>query len=176
MHSIVLWDVMGTLVHDPFFVEMPEFFEMSFDALLEAKHPSAWVEFELGKCSEEDFLRSFFSDGRAFDHELWMREEVLAGLRRLTDAVHREGAAASIQLGHCGFFTSRKVAGKRPLGASPKFCLFMRSRCRAMTPKLHNLREERLREERLREERLPLAILPLPLEEVGSQAQERASP
>jgi 2,4-dienoyl-CoA reductase-like NADH-dependent reductase (Old Yellow Enzyme family) len=36
----------------------------------------------------------------------------------LTDSVHREGAAASIQLGHCGFFTRQSVIGKRPLGAS----------------------------------------------------------
>ena len=54
---------MGTLVHDPFFVEMPKFFGMTFDAMLEAKHPSAWVEFELGECSEEAFLESFFADG-----------------------------------------------------------------------------------------------------------------
>ena len=72
-------------------------------------------------------------DGRAFDHELWMREEVIPDLRRLTDAVHREGALASIQLGHSGFFTSKSVIGKRPLGASAKWCLFMRSYCREMT-------------------------------------------
>jgi FMN phosphatase YigB (HAD superfamily) len=67
MRSIVLWDVMGTLVHDPFFVEMPEFFGMTFEAMLEATHPSAWVEFELGQRSEEDFLESFFADHRDFD-------------------------------------------------------------------------------------------------------------
>jgi HAD superfamily hydrolase (TIGR01509 family) len=67
MRSIVLWDVMGTLVHDPFFVEMPKFFGMTFDAMLEAAHPSAWVEFEVGERSEEDFLESFFADGRDFD-------------------------------------------------------------------------------------------------------------
>jgi len=82
-------------------------------------------------------------DGRAFDHELWMREEIIPDLKRLTDAVHREGAAASIQLGHCGFFTSRSVIGKRPLGASPKFCMFTRSYCGEMSPddiaeKVHN--------------------------------------
>ena len=67
MRSVVLWDVMGTLVHDPFFVEMPEFFGMTFGAMLEATHPSAWVEFELGERSEESFLESFFADGRDFD-------------------------------------------------------------------------------------------------------------
>lgn len=72
-------------------------------------------------------------DGRAFDHELWMREDIAADLRVLTDAIHAEGAAASIQLGHSGFFTSRSVIGKRPMGASAKWCMFTMSYCREMT-------------------------------------------
>ena len=72
-------------------------------------------------------------DGRAFDHELWMRPEILPGLRDLTAAVHREGAAASIQLAHCGFFASPQVIGRRPLGASRKLCLFRLSYCQEMT-------------------------------------------
>jgi len=72
-------------------------------------------------------------DGRGFGHEMWMREEILPALKRLTDAVHAEGAAASIQMSHCGFFASRREIGKTPLGASPKFCLFRMSRCRQMT-------------------------------------------
>ncbi len=61
-----------------------------------------------------------------------MREEIVPGLRELTDAVHREGAAASIQLGHCGFFASPKEIGRRPIGASRKLCLFRMSRCEEM--------------------------------------------
>ncbi len=75
---------------------------------------------------------SVSADGRAFDHELWMREEIVPGLRDLTDAVHREGAAASIQLGHCGFFASPNVIGSRPLGASRKLCLYRLTRCEEM--------------------------------------------
>jgi HAD superfamily hydrolase (TIGR01509 family) len=100
MRSIVLWDVMGTLVHDPFFIEMPDFFGMTFDAMLEAKHPSAWVEFELGERSEESFLDSFFADGRDFDRPgfvstirssyRWLPglEELLAELRAAESAMH----------------------------------------------------------------------------------------
>ena len=100
MRSIVLWDVMGTLVHDPFFVEMPEFFGMTFDAMLEAKHPSAWVEFELGERSERSFLDNFFADGRDFDRRgfvstirssyRWLPglEELLAELRATESAMH----------------------------------------------------------------------------------------
>jgi 2,4-dienoyl-CoA reductase-like NADH-dependent reductase (Old Yellow Enzyme family) len=72
-------------------------------------------------------------DGRAFAHELWMRPEIAPGLRCFTETIHREGAAASVQLGHCGFFASPSVIGCRPLGASPKFCLFRVSYCRAAT-------------------------------------------
>ncbi len=72
-------------------------------------------------------------DGRAFDHELWMRQEIVPGLRDLTAAVHHEGAAASLQLAHCGFFASPQVIGRRPLGASRKLCLFRLSYCEEMT-------------------------------------------
>lgn len=40
--------------------------------------------------------------GRTDRHQIWMREEAVPGLRRLTDAVHAEGAAASAQIGHAG--------------------------------------------------------------------------
>ena len=71
-------------------------------------------------------------DGVAFGHEMWMREEIIPDLKRLTDAVHKEGAAVSIQLGHCGFFANRSVIGKTPIGPSRKLCLFRYSICRAM--------------------------------------------
>ncbi|PXY22684.1 NADH:flavin oxidoreductase [Prauserella muralis] len=41
-------------------------------------------------------------EGRTDRHQLWMRPEAVPGLRRLTDAVHAEGCAASAQLGHAG--------------------------------------------------------------------------
>ncbi len=72
-------------------------------------------------------------DGRAFDSELWMREEILPGLRRLNDAVHAEGAAASLQLVHCGFFADRRVIGRKPIGASRKLCIYRMSVCTEMT-------------------------------------------
>lgn len=71
-------------------------------------------------------------DGRAFGHELWMRPEIGEDLQRFADAIHEEGAAASIQLGHCGFFSSPSVIGRRPLGASRKLCLFRLSCCASM--------------------------------------------
>jgi 2,4-dienoyl-CoA reductase-like NADH-dependent reductase (Old Yellow Enzyme family) len=41
-------------------------------------------------------------EGRTDRHQIHWQEEALPGLRRLTDAVHGEGAAASAQIGHAG--------------------------------------------------------------------------
>ncbi|MCW2653238.1 MAG: NADH:flavin oxidoreductase, partial [Mycobacterium sp.] len=40
--------------------------------------------------------------GRTESRQIWMRPDALAGLRRLTDAIHGEGAAISAQIGHAG--------------------------------------------------------------------------
>jgi len=41
-------------------------------------------------------------EGRTHAESIYLRPEALAGLRRLTDAVHDEGALASAQIGHAG--------------------------------------------------------------------------
>jgi HAD superfamily hydrolase (TIGR01509 family) len=65
--TVVLWDVMDTLVHDPFRDAMPAFFGLTLDELLLAKHPTAWGAFERGQTSEQEFLASFFRDHRVYD-------------------------------------------------------------------------------------------------------------
>ena len=58
-------------------------------------------------------------DGRTFRDQLHMRPALVPGLRLLTDAVHHEGAAASLQLGHCGFFCNNpELVRRRPFGPS----------------------------------------------------------
>ena len=62
--------------------------------------------------------------GLSFDGQLWMREEIVPELKRLTDAIHAEGAKVSIQLGHCGNMTHRSTCGCMPVGASRGFNLY----------------------------------------------------
>uniref|UniRef100_A0A3Q7GN57 Uncharacterized protein n=2 Tax=Solanum lycopersicum TaxID=4081 RepID=A0A3Q7GN57_SOLLC len=66
---ILLFDVMDTIVRDPFYHDVPAFFRMSMKELLESKHPTSWIEFEKGLISEEELTRKFFKDGRSFDME-----------------------------------------------------------------------------------------------------------
>ena len=62
--------------------------------------------------------------GLSFDRQLWMRPEIIPGLRKLTDAIHAEGAAAGIQLGHCGNMSHKSICGCTPVGASSGFNLY----------------------------------------------------
>ena len=71
--------------------------------------------------------------GVSFDGQLWMREEIVPELKKLTDAVHKEGAKASIQLGHCGNMTHRSTCGCKPMGASSGFNLYSPTFVREMT-------------------------------------------
>jgi 2,4-dienoyl-CoA reductase-like NADH-dependent reductase (Old Yellow Enzyme family) len=62
--------------------------------------------------------------GLSFPHQLWLKREVIKDLRKITDAIHKEGAAASIQIGHCGLMAKRSIAGGRPLAPSGGFNLY----------------------------------------------------
>ena len=70
--------------------------------------------------------------GLSFDKQLWLRPAIVPGLRDITDAVHREGAAAAIQIGHCGNMTHYSTAGQIPIGASSGFNLYAYTPVRKM--------------------------------------------
>ena len=61
---------------------------------------------------------SISQSGLSFENQLWLRKEIVPDLKRLTDAIHREGAAASVQLGHCGNMSHPRLTKCIPLSAS----------------------------------------------------------
>lgn len=73
--------------------------------------------------------------GLSFKGQLWMREEIIPDLKKLTDAIHAEGAKASIQLGHCGNMTHFYTCGQIPVGASNGFNLYSPTIVRALKEK-----------------------------------------
>ena len=62
--------------------------------------------------------------GVSFNSQLWLREEIIPALKDITDAIHQEGAAAGIQIGHCGNMTHWSTAGSFPVSASNGFNLY----------------------------------------------------
>jgi FMN hydrolase / 5-amino-6-(5-phospho-D-ribitylamino)uracil phosphatase len=71
---------MDTLVHDPFYVEVLEFFGLDLDGLFQVKSKQAWLEFERGEIDEAALVDRYFDDGRKLD---------LAGLRACMSAAYR---------------------------------------------------------------------------------------
>jgi len=57
-------------------------------------------------------------EGRTDRHQIYLRDEALPGLHRLTDAVHAEGAAVAAQLGHAGPVANGRSNRSHALSAS----------------------------------------------------------
>jgi 2,4-dienoyl-CoA reductase-like NADH-dependent reductase (Old Yellow Enzyme family) len=62
--------------------------------------------------------------GLSFPHQLLLNKEAVPDLRKLTDAIHKEGAACSVQIGHCGNMTSSSVTGVRPMAPSARINIY----------------------------------------------------
>lgn len=95
-----MFDVMETLVTEPFFTAVPQFFGMTLDELLVAKHPTSWIDFEEGRITESEYFNRFFHDGRPVDGDKLKRcmrqaygwidgmEELLADTRSAGYEIH----------------------------------------------------------------------------------------
>ncbi len=59
--------------------------------------------------------------GRTNAECLYMREEAIPGLRKLTDAIHAEGARASAQIGHAGLVANARSNGVASFAPSKRF-------------------------------------------------------
>src|SRR5581483_6666202 len=71
------------------------------------------------------------ADGRSIPHQIRLREEAKPGLTRFCAAMHLEGAAAAIQLGHAGRLANPLVTGTQPIGPSRRYGWQTRTWCRA---------------------------------------------
>lgn len=87
---------MDTLVKDPFFTCVPSFFDCPLDELVKHKSPTAWVEFEKGNIDEDEYHRTAFHDGRAYDGAAFRQRMVdgyewLPGVKELLGELRDRG-------------------------------------------------------------------------------------
>lgn len=68
----------------------------------------------------------------SFKTQLWLRPEIVAPLREMTDDIHAAGAKASIQIGHCGNMTHIATAGGIPVAPNTGFNLYSPTICRRL--------------------------------------------
>ena len=81
--SILLFDVMSTLVYDPFWKDLPEALNVDLKTWLLDKDRHAWVEFEKGNLATESvFFEQFFGDSFHPDAKI-MKETFFANYKYL---------------------------------------------------------------------------------------------
>jgi len=71
-------------------------------------------------------------EGRTNEACIWLRDEARPGLRRLTDAIHAEGAAAAAQIGHAGPVADARSNRAPGLAPSSSFSPVTMRRIRAV--------------------------------------------
>ncbi|WP_427170641.1 FAD-dependent oxidoreductase [Arthrobacter sp. 92] len=70
--------------------------------------------------TEATYVRA---DGKGRTHQLGLHtDEMIPGLRKLSDALHREGALAAVELNHGGRTAQAAVSGYKNLAPSPVAC------------------------------------------------------
>ena len=62
--------------------------------------------------------------GVSFDGQLYVKDDIIPDMKKMTDAIHAEGAKASIQLGHCGNMTHFYTCHCMPVSADTWFNLY----------------------------------------------------
>lgn len=92
----LLLDVMDNLVHDPFYAEVLDFFEMSLEELFAIKSKQAWVAFECGWLHEEQMRTRYFEGERELDLEglracMRANYRLLPGIEELLRELHAKG-------------------------------------------------------------------------------------
>eukprot|EP00210_Caulerpa_lentillifera_P002648 g2530.t1 len=97
VRQILLFDIMDTVVYDPFYKQVPQFFDLSLQELFEVKHPDMWILFEKGEIEEKSLLDNFFLDRRSFDHNAFVNMmcenyTYLEGMRDLLKTLKSLGA------------------------------------------------------------------------------------
>lgn len=60
--KLLTFDLMDTVVVDPFYREVMSYLQTTLAELAQIKHPTSWLEFETGKIDEKDFLSRFYKE------------------------------------------------------------------------------------------------------------------
>ena len=88
--KVILFDVMSTLVYDPFYIELPKAFNCSLSELLRGRDRYAWLEFERNEITEEQFYARFFQqtaqvDGPKMTRTIFENYRLLDGIENLLE-------------------------------------------------------------------------------------------
>jgi len=88
------FDVMSTLIYDPFLQDVPKGMGMSLHDFLSDKDGLAWIDFEKGLIDEAGFAARFSKDGKqayAMRDIIWANYRWIDGMQDLLRALRQKG-------------------------------------------------------------------------------------
>lgn len=96
MLDTVLFDLMGTLLYDPYREALQAATSMDVKTAFARRDPDSWPQFEMGVIDEAEFERRFFAHpdpGQAFDLDAFNRARrdgyhLLPGVQEVLEALH----------------------------------------------------------------------------------------
>ena len=100
--SILLFDVMSTLVYDPFWKDLPRNLDTDLKTWLLDKDRHAWIEFEKGNIpTEEVFFERFFGDsfhpdGKIMKETFFENYKYLDGIPELLEKIKQRGVPCHV--------------------------------------------------------------------------------
>jgi len=110
MGTVLVFDLMDTVVRDPFYEHIPRYLGVSFSELLAQKHPSSWLAFERGWIDEATFLKNFYYDGRQLADPTGLKSAFLAyydflpGMEGLLSDLKQSGQPLWVLSNYCPWF------------------------------------------------------------------------
>ena len=97
---IVLWDLMGTLIHDPFFVEFLDDLDEPIDVWMKNRDKTAWIDFELGMIGEDAFYERLFPEDPTKGPEMKSiflnNYRFLPGVTKILQKLEEEGGCSHV--------------------------------------------------------------------------------
>ncbi|WP_287127592.1 HAD-IA family hydrolase [Candidatus Cyanaurora vandensis] len=108
--GVLVFDLMDTVVQDPFYEHIPRHLGVSFQTLLTQKHPTSWLEFERGQIDEAVFLQRFYQGERVLTDPLALKAaffdyyEFLPGMEGLLLDLKKQGETLWVLSNYCRWF------------------------------------------------------------------------
>ena len=97
---VVLWDLMGTLIHDPFFTEFLDLLDEPLGAWMKSRDRQAWIDFELGLIDENIFFERLFPEKPAKGLEMKSvflnHYRLLPGAIKVLQRLEEEGISSHV--------------------------------------------------------------------------------
>ena len=97
--KIIIFDLMDTVVVDPFFHVFPQYFQMPLEQLFKLKEDANWPKFEIGEIEEADYFTNFFRADTGIklaqpDHlkaAIFNAYRYIPGMEELLSHLHSQG-------------------------------------------------------------------------------------